>query len=404
MFLLVLNLLLTTQLQSQNKSKFQYKFSHQIESEIEDGSLRKSSASYHYSYIGEYKKSLETYELQLDFGLDSMTNSQAQAFEAYKPVNAFDYIKDQVKNHKLVIVSEAHQKPQHRVFTRKLLKDLYNKGFRHLGVETLTPHFQDTTKFLMDYNIEKRGYPTTNQLTGTYTREPQMGNMIREAISLGFKIFAYEKTIQKTERDYQQALNIDKYMRQFPFDKFLVHCGWYHAIESDYPKRRKDNYMAFHLKKLSGTDPLTIYQDALTEKELIPESPFYENIKSDSISVLVNDEGSVFNGIDGTNHFDIFVYHPETKFKNGRPHWLYDIEGNNTTPILKAKLKTEDYPVIVKAFKYTDDINATPVDMVELKNEKDNKVLVLNEGAFKIIITNESDIEYVYYIKNKPKE
>ena len=69
-------------------------------------------------------------------------------------------------------------------------------------------------------------------------------------------------------------------MKAHPNEKIVLHCGWYHAIESDYPKRKSDNYMAYHLKKRTGINPLTIYQDALSEKVSMEESPYFKMIEA----------------------------------------------------------------------------------------------------------------------------
>ena len=392
---LVLNLLF-----SQNKIQLHdKKFSYEIENEKNEGKLRQSSAAYYYTYIGNYQKSLENYSLQLDWNLDTISYSDSLKFSKYKPINAIDYLGGKIKDEQIVIISEAHQMPQHRVFTTKLLKKLYESGFRHLGLETLTPSYGDSTKFLMDTLLNERGYPLNSPLTGFYTREPQMGNLVREAIKLGFTVFGYEGTNGEVERDLQQAINIQKYMDAHPNEKIIIHCGWYHAIESNYPKRKSDNYMAYHLKKRTGKNPLTIYQDALSERINFEEnSPYFNMVKSKEVSILINDKNDVFNGFGENRHFDIFIYHPPTKFVRNRPDWLLKDEEKRFVAVEKDRIKSDEYPVIVEAiFKNEED--SVPIDVVELLSEEDLTELILKKGEYKIRLTNKSKNVKEYELK-----
>ncbi len=404
MKIVLLSLVLSASLiygQNDMSKLFDTKFSYEIEDELKNNKLRESSASYYYTYIGEYEKAMMTYELPLAWGLDTLTYEDSLAFLKYHPINAYNYLAERTKEEQIVIISEAHQKPLHRVFTLNLLESLYENGYRYLGLETLTPNIVDTTQNLMDTLLNKRGYPLSSYTTGFYTREPQMGNLIRKAIDLGFELFAYEATSRKEDRDLQQAINIKKFLEKHPNQKIIVHCGWYHAIESNYPKRKEDNYMAYHLKRLTDIDPLTIYQDALSEKFLHKESPFYNLVNANDASVLIDDNGQVFNGKDAVDHFDILVYHPRTKYINNRPDWLFGLSSNNFVEIDKGKIEIDKYPILVKAYLANEEYMATPVDIVELDSFEDTTRLVLKNGAYRIIIINKDGGKLEYPIELK---
>ncbi len=373
------------------------KFSHELTKEMEDGKLRAPTAACHYTYIGKCKEAAMTYELEsLDWGLDTLTREDSLAFLQYKPVNALVYLADRLRSEQLMIISEAHQSPQHRVFTRKLLNSLYENGFRHLGIETLTPGVKDTTAFLMDTLLNKRGYPLNSPISGMYTCEPQMANLVREAIAMGFEVFGYEKTTQSAERDLQQALNIKRYMTLHPGEKITIHCGWYHAIESAYPKQKDSYYMAYHLKRLTGINPYTIYQDALTEKLKQPESPFYKMVTADEVSVLLNEAGQPFNGVDTVAHFDVLVYHPRTKYHRNRPDWLEELEGTYTVEVDRSKVPSGNYPIMVQANLSTDDANASPLDRIELESPLDETPLLLKKGVYKIMLIGKNRAVFEY--------
>ncbi|MEM6379379.1 MAG: hypothetical protein AAF705_14310, partial [Bacteroidota bacterium] len=260
--------------------------------------------------------------------------------------------------------------------------------------------YQDTTKFLFDQELNERKYPLNSPLTGTYTREPQMAELVRQALEIGYEVFGYDRN-QKGERDSLQAVNIRRFIQNRPPGKVLIHGGWYHAIESDYPKRKKDNWMAYHLNRM-GFDPLTIYQDVLVERGAIPASPLFKMVQADQVSVLVNEQGEVFNGFDDQKHFDILLYHPPTQYKKGRPNWLYEQDGYSFVEIEKARIETDQYPVIVKAIFQNEEKNAVPLDVIELQNANDVKALVLRPGDYWIIITSKGGAEITYTINIHP--
>jgi hypothetical protein len=374
------------------------KFSFEIEIEKSEGKLSESSTAYYYTYIGNYQKAIENYNLHLDWGLDTISLADSMRFLAYKPINAKQYLKEKTTEEQIVIISEAHQMPQHRIFTTNLLEDLFENGFRHLGLETLTPSYGDSTKFLMDTLLNERGYPLDSPLSGFYTREPQMGNLVREAIRIGFTVFGYESTDRKVDRDLQQAINIKKYMDLHHNEKVVIHCGWYHAIESDYPKRKSDSYMAYHLRSLTGIDPLTIYQDALSERSTGKESPYYKMINSKEVSVLLDEAGNVFAGFEEKRNFDIFIYHPKTNYIRNRPDWILQSNENQFVPIEKQRIQVSEYPVIVAAIPIGEEYSV-PVDIVELLKEDDPTELILKKGEYLIRITNKNKGIKEYEIK-----
>lgn len=374
-------------------------FSHEVRRALDTGSLSEPSAAYKFVDIGLYSEAITTYDIPLAWGLETINYEDSIDLLSYTPVEALPYISQIAEKEKIIIISEAHHKPQHRIFTRLLLSALRQRGFNTLGLEALTP---DPNYVIHDTALYSRRYPLRTLQTGTYTREPQMGNLVRDALELGFNIFAYEKSPESSnERDLQQALNIQAYLHEYPDARIVIHCGWYHAIESAFPKRRNDKYMAYHLKHLTGIDPLSIYQDALSERLLLPESPYYRMVNSDQISVLVNAAGQIWNGVDTTAHFDIQIYHPPTELIHGRPMWLFLIEGNQPVAVRKDMIPEKDYPVIIQAFGANEPDEATPSDVIEIASTDDQGTLVLRPGAYRVVIDSSSGnrIEYVQTVK-----
>ena len=104
--------------------------------------------------------------------------------------------------------------------------------------------------------------------TGHFATEPVAGELIRQALELGFKLVAYEdpqaKKHSPTERDSIQALNIARILKQDPEAKIFVYAGYGHIAEKSTTPDFIPMGMAF--KRMTGIDPLTIDQTDMTEE------------------------------------------------------------------------------------------------------------------------------------------
>ncbi|MCB0644356.1 MAG: hypothetical protein KDC44_22080 [Phaeodactylibacter sp.] len=366
-------------------------FSYELDSLLESNALRSSGAACYYSYIGQYSKALETYDIPLEWGLDTATTGQIDTFTTrYQAMPAVAALAPALAHQELVIISEAHHKPQHRIFTRQLLPILYEQGFRYLGLETLTPS-PSGDHFLLDTALQERGYPLYSPVTGFYSREPQMANLIRDALELGFEVFAYEATSRDIERDLQQAQNVQHFLAWHPGGKVVLHCGWYHAIESDYPKRKSDHYLAWHIKQLTGIDPYTIYQDALSEKVFVAESPYYAP-EAAMPTVFMASDSTFFS----VHHFDVLVNHGHTHYMEQRPHWLGLLPENRWVGIKKKWLRKGQYPVLIKAFRMDEPSTACPIDLYEHGDPGRKAYLVLPPGNYRIEVLDRNGKHWTF--------
>ena len=157
---------------------------------------------------------------------------------------ALNYLIQECKDERVVMINENHFTPQNRIFGEIILDSLYNYGFRYFGLEAVLEN---------DTNINKRGFVITN--TGFYTREPMMANLIRKAIEKGYYIFGYDH--YTSDREKSQALNIyQKTIEKDSLSKVLIFAGFGHIDEAEKAK----NWMAREFLLLTGIDPLTIEQ------------------------------------------------------------------------------------------------------------------------------------------------
>jgi hypothetical protein len=362
-----------------------YKFSDEILLQLSKDTLN-YRAAWDLSFIGEYQKALEIWDRD-EQKWPAPLQAQVDEFKRYKPVNANKLITEKAKTEQIIILNEAHQQPYHRVFTTSLLQDLYNQGYRYFGAETIWD---------WDSLLNKRKYPTLK--TGYYTQEPCYGNMIREAMRIGYKVFSYESTLQKSDsaginlREVDQAKNIRKILDKDPKAKILIHCGFDHLVET--PVYSWGKAMAGRLIEYTGIDPFTIDQTRFTEHSATEyENPLFKMTNLDYYAVFLDSAGRVFNGAPRHKDYDARVYHPRTNWINGRPDWMF--KGNRKPYYIKDI--TVSFPCLVFAYLADENIEVKnsqdmplPYDVIEIKNASDKKALSLKAGKYNIIIKDKN--------------
>lgn len=181
-----------------------------------------------------------------------------------------------------VLFNESHVQPKGRYWLRSLLPALYQQGFRYLALEALGD----------DTELQRRGYPTLS--SGFYLREPQLANLVRDALALGFTVIPYDA--MSADREHDQAQNLLRRSRaQDPQAKVVVLAGFGHIDE----RVGTHKSMAIWLKELSGVDPLTVNQTDL--EGLVPdirqEGVFFasENDPAHKINIFMNSDLYVVN-------------------------------------------------------------------------------------------------------------
>lgn len=369
-----------TTVHSQTKKEI-YQFSKDIDSKIEKDSVKwkYQTGATDYSISGYYKKALETWDKN-GATVPILTKEDSLYLTQFHPKNAKEYIVNRSKKEKVILINEAHNNAMHRVFTTSILQGLYDNGFRFLGLEALS-----------DSLINKRKLPVLE--SGYYTKEPQFGNLIHEALKIGFTVFGYEDfdtpNLTGKDREIKQAQNIAKWINNNPDGKFLIHCGYDHIIEGTPSIKSWEKAMAGRLTEITGINPFTIDQVRYSERgDLKLNQPYIQMTHLEYPAILIDTDGNTFNGpINNTKKIDCSIIHPITKYNNQRPNWL-DLSGNRKNYTI-SNSKIKEFPALVLAYRVTEFENeGIPADVIEVleNNEKEN--LILHPGKYKIVIKN----------------
>ena len=360
-----------------------YKFTSEIEDKVAKDTTpwKYQMSAVDFASKGDYKNALRHWDLAMGTSKKNYSQSQIDSINSlYKKISAKEYIINKAKDERIIIINEAHHSSHHRFFTKSLLKELFELGYKNLGLEALgNGQYLDTL-------LMERKYPY--QETGWYIIEPQFGNLVREALEVGFNVFPYEQTSGSNgkPREIEQAKNISEIIKQKPNDKFLIHCGFDHALEGTHGSWEKA--MASRVKEYTGIDPLTINQVVYSEKSE-PEfnNRFFKALNPTESIVLVNNENQPFKYQRGQAWSDLAILHPITKYVDNRPDWVFS-NGNQKTEIDLSEINIS-YPILVMAFKKGEEINkAVPVDIYEVLDKTENCFLGLAKGDYIIVLTN----------------
>jgi len=358
-----------------------YKFKSDIEEKVIP-EMGNQYASWDYSYIGEYQKTLSMWDGETG-GRKPLTEEEAARFEKFKPTDAIQHILKEAENYQVTIINEAHQMPPHRVFTTSLLEGMYERGYRYLGMETLMSNIK------ADSTLNAQKYPTFK--SGFYSKEPQFGNLIRTALKMGFQLFSYESAGHGNPKDREigQARNIEAFLKNKSEGKVLIHCGFAHAAEGVYGGRWEKT-MAGRLTEFTEIDPLTIDQTNFSEKsDKKYEAGFFKNLDLEKPTVFVDDAGKSFKTVGKTYGMDIYVFHPRTK-NFDRPEWLQS-NGKQEYSLSLSEIDME-CTCRVMAYRADEPMEETiPVDVLEREKDEVAK-LMLEKGNYNIIVTNKEGI------------
>ena len=349
-------------------SKTLYKTTADIES-IQDKQLQ----AFFYNTIGEDQKSLLTWE---EAGQKSLYEINSIP-RAIKTIVAIPYILTKAKAAEYVILNEAHHRPEHRIFARQLLEGLWKQGYRNLSVETLST---DSTYY--DKELNTRKYPLVN--SGSYSREPQFGNFIREALNIGFFVFPYDRgfNLPGKQREEQAAAAILETKQD---GKTLVYCGFDHAAEG--PSQFWGKALAEQLKQETGKDPLSIDQTVFNASHTPSyEHPWYVALASDQPMVIMEiDKPYVANNTAG-GYYDLTVVHPRSTQIKNRPSWLFT-DDRQAVAIGLDTIRLQK-PYLLMAFVQEENPEkAVPVDIVQIDDTSAKEVyLVVPKNKKHIII------------------
>jgi hypothetical protein len=327
--------------------------------------------------IGDIDLSKKTWDLQgyntYIFAQDTTINIGEYELVDYRTL--FDTI---AKRNKVIMVNEAHHRPECRALTLEMLAKLKSEGFNYLGLEGL----KEKTETLV-----QRGFPTLH--SGFYIREPQYANLIRTALKLNYYFFGYDTLGgYRKIRELNQAKEIYKIIQKDSSAKVLIHAGWGHIREDT---TIWGGLMGYEFKKLSKIDPFTIGQTRYMPMSTpVFENPLYAKLKHiKQPSVLVKKgSGTLYKDLLS----DLGIFHPNNSMN-------YFFENNYRKYKFKNKHHEEGFIMI---FPIHERIELLPVPSFIQELKQDTKTMLFYlpfSGYYNVYMMDKKSLRHIKKIK-----
>ncbi len=215
--------------------------------------------------LGLYSEAIRDFPLSSRLPPDLVLPKAAD----WRAVDAVDAIAILARDRRIVMVSEAHHDAHTRKLTLALLPRLRDMGFTYFAAEALDKR---------DASLMKRGYPV-DRSGSEYLHEPLYGDIVREALKLGYVVVPYDADGTPQEREDGQAKNLyEQVLAKDPEAKLFVHAGYAH-IDKQRGRLGPVKPMAMQLARLSGIDPLSVDQTDIREENPRSEAQAYYAFK-----------------------------------------------------------------------------------------------------------------------------
>jgi hypothetical protein len=293
-----------------------------------------------------------------------------------KVVPAVDTVVRIARDADFLLINESHSVIGTRAFVFRLLPRLRALGFRYLALEALFPaQDQDSSRqwlSIHDHALVARGYPLDQSAAGFYLREPLYAEIVREAISLGFTLVAYDSGgTSREEREVGQAGNLARILEADPDAKVLVIAGYSHIWKTD-------GWMADRLQKLVRARILSIDQTS--------RMAGCKDIRANSLEpyVLETEGGAAWAS--RPDRVDLTVIHPIRKDgRSAQSGWL-TLGGIRKAVPLDTTACGEAWPCLISAIRMNESVEAVPADRVLLDGPKEMFFLFLKPGTYRYVV------------------
>ena len=314
------------------------------------------------------------------------STSPATPLDAYTQRDALDAIAAAAQGTRIVILNEYHHIQRHRAFALQVAWRLRKEGFTTFAAETFNT---DVEKTLVN------GIPVLN--TGGYSIDPPFGDLIRQSLRAGYRIFDYEDRDEHEgadQRDYRQGIalreqaqadNIKRWLDKNPDARVFIYVGGSHGAET--PDEAGNEWMASRLKKMTGIDPLTLSQvsggarpeyDGPTMRAataLGAKKPF----------VLIDKSGAPMSRFG----YDMLVFHPRVADRYGRPGWLAMDGYRQPVPVTLSPMPGR---TLLRAYVMDEPAGRIAMDQVLVPPNATSATLMLPKGKYSLVVQDEAGV------------
>lgn len=299
---------------------------------------------------------------------------------------ASNRILNAAKGRRAVFFNESHGEVRSRAAIFPMLAPLRAQGFTHLALEALsstnaherTPEScRDAS--MLDDGLQRRGYPITR--SGYYTQEPIFGEIVREALRLGFELIAYDTYVAGrtiAQREQNQADNLACLLRSNPDLRLVVIGGFSHIAESE-DFWVPGGAMAYRFKVATGIDPLTISTTTLLGAAARDFQ--FPSSRLDTLFTLHDGRRSTYT----RPEFDWTVFVPDDLDRDANGASLLRLNGSRTPIRISARRCRGAFPCLIEARIGGELGDAVAADRCVIHARSQRQcVLYLRSGRFRV--------------------
>lgn len=351
-----------------------YQYLHRLMPELsaEDRMLARQFLAFADANLGLYRTAVSDFP----YARAGTTKLDIPSPSLWRAADAANEIVKLAASRHIVMINEAHHDPHTRQLTLALLPRLRALGFTHFAAEALDEK---------DTELTHRGYPVASS-GSEYLREPLYGDIVREAIRLGFVIVPYEFA-GETQQDRESGQAGNLYRRVFaenPKARLFVHAGYGHIDKAEgFMFGAKP--MAMELKRLSGFDPLSIDQTQFRGVDSARQPKNYRQLitafhPNHAMVLLRHSDGKPWSA-DPQRH-DVSVILPPVGNAQ-RPNWL-SLDNQRHPWLIDAALCAKVRPCVIEAHLANEPDDATPADRYTLLRVDEHALLYLRPGKYRV--------------------
>lgn len=353
------------------------------------------------SLLGAHRDALVAFETLFTPSVPPALPASSR-MDSTRTTDALAEIVRRAREHRIVILNEAHHNASHRAFALQVARALGPLGFQYLACEAF-----DTRGAALD---RLRGDGVPRRDLGVYTGEPTFGAFVREAMSLGYRPVAYESpdvpsvgdfVTDFTRRDSLQAVSlVQQIFSRDPEARVLIYCGYDHAFERAAPddSTRQVVAMAEWLARWTGQDPLTIDQtvgSAASDTGRASLAWRYARAHGRlgrTPIVMLQPSGRSYVGGHYRDRVDLQVFQPDRPELRGRPGWMA-MDGERIAVPVPAALRPRKGRRIIEAFLAHEPADAIPFDRLIVAAGDRPGILWLPPGRYRFVAQDESGVE-----------
>ncbi|SEA04973.1 hypothetical protein [Alkalimonas amylolytica] len=314
------------------------------------------------TFFGEYSQAEERqYKVHPGFG----RQKSCPIKELYSH-EALSVLPKLIADRQVVLINESHTRIASRAFILRILPVLKELGFSVLAMEGLNPHL-DLASIQV---LQARGYPLSTGQEGYYLREPVMGELVREAITLGFKLLPFDLAgaENREQREEYQAEVLAEFIGINPETKVAIISGYSHI-------HKTDGWMAERLQQKISQPILSIDQTSR-----ITGCKHFE--ASSEPYVLLDEKNHPWSALPDNVDFTI-IHAPGMDETTNKPAWLR-LHGLREPIDVGNELCNETWPCLISAYYSDEQADAVPAGLVLLEDASSTAWLYLRTGEYLI--------------------